>query len=388
MNIENSIIAAFKELEEKFGINLEYQSLYTNVSNNKLKEIFSTLHYNFTLLFKSMNERLPTDENGAHFWAEQSRQLITIIEITIKIYYDLKNTKYSFEIEEYYNQLIYNCRNFLCNTGGSSLPPNMAKIQLYYTIPIFLTNNTITIDSPDHSYYSSLKPVGSGSYADVYKYKDLFYNKYFALKRAKKKLSDKELERFKLEFSAMQTLSSPYILEVYNYNNEKNEYIMEYINYTLYDYIKNFNSTLDITSRKKIVYQIFRAFKYLHSKNILHRDISPKNILLKCYDDVNVIKLSDFGLIKIPDSTLTSFNTEFKGYFNDPNLIIEGFNNYNILHETYAITRLVYFVMTGKYNTNKIQNVNLKTFITKGLNSDKSKRYQNVDDMLNAFKSI
>ena len=186
----------------------------------------------------------------------------------------------------------------------------------------------------------------------------------------------------------MQTLSSPYILEVYNYNNEKNEYIMEYINYTLYDYIKNFNSTLDITSRKKIVYQIFRAFKYLHSKNILHRDISPKNILLKCYDDVNVIKLSDFGLIKIPDSTLTSFNTEFKGYFNDPNLIIEGFNNYNILHETYAITRLVYFVMTGKYNTNKIQNVNLKTFITKGLNSDKSKRYQNVDDMLNAFKSI
>ena len=40
MNIENSIIAAFKELEEKFGINLEYQSLYTNVSNNKLKEIF------------------------------------------------------------------------------------------------------------------------------------------------------------------------------------------------------------------------------------------------------------------------------------------------------------------------------------------------------------
>ncbi len=40
-----------------------------------------------------------------------------------------------------------------------------------------------------------------------------------------------------------------------------------------------------------------------------------------------------------------------KGYFNDPALVFEGFKNYNILHETYALTRIVYFVMTGRLNT-------------------------------------
>ena len=72
-----------------------------------------------------------------------------------------------------------------------------------------------------------LKLIGSGSYANVYKYKDTFYNRPFILKRAKKELTDKEVARFKREFDVMNDLSSPYILEVYCYNPDKNEYIME-----------------------------------------------------------------------------------------------------------------------------------------------------------------
>lgn len=64
---------------------------------------------------------------------------------------------------------------------------------------------------------------------NVYKYKDTFYNRPFILKRAKKELTDKEVARFKREFDVMNDLSSPYILEVYCYNPDKNEYIMEYI---------------------------------------------------------------------------------------------------------------------------------------------------------------
>ena len=36
--------------------------------------------------------------------------------------------------------------------------------------------------------FSDLKPIGQGSYATVYKYKDEFYDKEFVLKRAKNKL--------------------------------------------------------------------------------------------------------------------------------------------------------------------------------------------------------
>lgn len=46
-----------------------------------------------------------------------------------------------------------------------------------------------------------MKLIGNGSYANVYKYKDTFYNRPFILKRAKKELTDKEIARFKREFS-------------------------------------------------------------------------------------------------------------------------------------------------------------------------------------------
>ncbi|WP_235828975.1 hypothetical protein [Anaerosacchariphilus polymeriproducens] len=105
-------------------------------------------------------------------------------------------------------------------------------------------------------------------------------------------------------------------------------------------------------------------------------------------EDVVVVKIADFGLVKLPDSQLTSINTEFKGYFNDPELVVEGFNSYGILHETYALTRLIYFVMTGKTNTSVIKDTKLKTFVEKGLSSDKSNRYLNITELNNTFKLI
>ena len=388
MNIENYIESQYRELLSCSQINVEYSDLYKSFRNQKLREILMTLHHDLVGLFRTMNERLPTGEHEAHFWAEPSRDLIKRIEIIFSFVSSLKATPLAFQIDPYYLELLTRCRDFLSSSGGSSLPPNMAKVELYYTLPIFLPLSSITISHKQQDFTFDLKLIGSGSYANVYKYKDTFYNRPFILKRAKKELTDKEMARFKREFDVMNDLSSPYILEVYCYNPDKNEYIMEYMDYTLDGYIAAHNSTLTIIQRKGIAQQILRAFDYLHSKGHLHRDISPKNILIKEYDDTLVVKLSDFGLVKIPDSTLTTVNTEFKGYFNDPALVVEGFNTYGIVHETYALTRVIYFVMTGKTNTEKITNQNLRNFVERGLNPDKTKRFQNIRDMISAFKTI
>lgn len=291
MNVENCIEAQYRELMECSEPNAEYADLYKVFMHPHLREILTTLHHDLILLFKRMNDRLPTGEYEAHFWADESQELIRRLDIINGLFGALKGTPLAFNIDSYYADLFLKCRDFLRSSGGSKLPPNMAKIELYYTIPIFTPVSSVTVSHEQQELTYQLKPVGEGSYANVFKYKDTFYNRFFILKRAKKGLDAKELARFRREYDVMNTLSSPYVVEVYNYNSAKNEYIMEYMDDTLDGYISSHNSILDCKQRKSIVLQILRAFEYIHSKGQLHRDVSPKNILVKLYEDTIVIKM-------------------------------------------------------------------------------------------------
>ena len=51
--------------------------------------------------------------------------------------------------------------------------------------------------------------------------------------------------------------------------------------------------------------------------------------------DVDVVKIADFGLVKVPDSNLTSLKSELKGSLNDPDLINVGFSNYQMCQQYY-----------------------------------------------------
>lgn len=384
----NSIKSYYRELMTISGENIEYLNLYADVQHETLKSVFATLHYHYISLFKMMNERLPTKEDTAHFWADPSRELIQVIDITQALYRALKSTSLSFNIDKHYNNMIELCNTFLSISGGSAIPPNTAKVELYYEIPIFTTASVVSVSSTQEKSYS-LQLIGKGSYAQVFKYQDDNYQKYFVVKRALENLNDKELIRFKQEFDVMRDLSSPYIVEVFNYDEERKQYTMEFMDYTLDDYIKNNNTKLSFSQRKSIGNQIIRAFAYIHSKGLLHRDISPNNILLKLYGDGTIVaKVSDFGLVKNPEREITSLETELKGYFNDPELVTEGFGFYNMKHETYALTKLLYFVLTGKTNVSKIKDINHKSFIEQGLSTNKNKRYADCDSLKLAFQQL
>jgi eukaryotic-like serine/threonine-protein kinase len=383
MNIENAIETHYRKLAD--SLSNEYEELYESISNEKLRILFSTLHTRVIDLFDSMNHRLPTADESAHFWADPSRELIQAIEIIDALEQSLKKSEFAFAIDEYYREKLSFCKTFLSKSGGSVIPPNTEKMELYYTIPIFSPQNSIIIENQKNIF--DLKLIGEGSYAQVFRYFDKFYTKTFALKRAKKDLTAKELERFRREYDQMSGLSSPYVLEVFGYNEANKEYVMEFMDVSLDKYISTNNAKLSFQERIRLDRQIIRAFSYIHSKKILHRDISPKNILLKKYDDVVVVKIADFGLVKVVDSDLTSVNTDFKGYFNDPSLVVEGFDKYNILHETYALTRILYYVLTGKTSPDKAP-ANMKAFIEKGLNSDKGLRFKDIDELSQAFQNI
>ena len=384
MNSEyhSKVIEAFIENKlQSFGSETsgEFYALYSQISNNKLKILFSSLHANLNKLIKKMNTRIP----GGHFWAQESRELIWIIEIIYELKSNLENTQYAFNIDKYYHQFFTQSMSFLRDSGGSQIPDNFEKVTLYCIKPIFIPQQHLnTLIGRSFSQFS-LTLIGEGSYAQVYKYNDTLYEKTFVLKRAKKTLSSKEKERFKREFIEMKKLKSPYIVEVYSYDEDNNQYIMEFMDCTLLDFMRYNHSTLRISQRKNIISQILRGFSYIHSKKLFHRDISPCNILIKKYENnVNVVKISDFGLVKDPESTLTTAETDFKGICNDPSLRLCGFKNYNMAHEIYALTHIIMFVLTGKQNFQDIKNKDLKQFLEKGQNPDLAKRFKNITELI------
>lgn len=382
MNINNYL----ENKKQEYGVdNVNgFIDLYDNIENSRLKIIFSKMHFEINSLFKYLNQRLGT----SHYTAFESRKLIKWIDEIYEIQSNLKRTDLEFSVDSYYQDIFEKCSEFLCESGGSPIPAEFKKINLILIEPIFIIHNMTKVISSKTTTLYPTTLIGKGSYGQVFKYKDDYYNKYFVIKRANSDLTEKEYKRFKLEYEEMKKLNSPYIVEVYRFDDDKHEYIMEYIDYTLYKYITTNNNKLTKVERKNIALQILKAFEYIHSKEILHRDISLTNILVKKYDNLNVIKISDFGLVKIQDSNLTSLDTEVKGSLNDPYLKVYGFKNYNIAHETYALTRIIYFVMTGRIQVEKFDNEAMKEFVLRGLNKDLEKRYQSISDIRIAFGKL
>ncbi|KMQ12770.1 protein kinase domain-containing protein [Bacillus mycoides] len=390
MNIETSTIEIYlqnklRNYVERFGFDNvnRHKNLYNSIPS-PLREIFSIFHTEINGLLKHMNNRL----NSGHYTAQESRDLLYLIDELRDIQENTMNSNMQFSISSGYDVRITECEDFLQQSLGSEIPSTIKKMRIIETIPIFQLDSGASIERAAEKFLFPTQVIGKGSYATVLKYKDSYYKRFFAIKRAFDDLTDKEFERFQTEYEQMRKLKSPFILEVYNFDKEKRQYTMEYANYSLDTYFTKYNNRIPMTYRINLITQVFNAFQYIHSKELLHRDISPSNILIKKYDDFDIIKVADFGLVKLKNSQLTNFDSERKGSFNDPRLDIFGFVNYEIRHETYALTRLIHFIITGNYRMTSFLNNRYEQFIQQGIADNIEERYNSVQELQQSFYQI
>jgi serine/threonine protein kinase len=162
---------------------------------------------------------------------------------------------------------------------------------------------------------------GQGYFCFVKKYEHETTNVTYALKELKKEHYPREEYRYRLTreiklLEDLQGCENIITLVESGHDEEKQKlwYLMPFANQNLYQYIKSNNGNLGQETKYEIVEQIVNAIRYAHSKNILHRDISPNNVLVFLTDGKLVIKVCDFGLGKDTESLSFYTGSSASGY--------------------------------------------------------------------------
>jgi serine/threonine protein kinase len=177
----------------------------------------------------------------------------------------------------------------------------------------------------------------------------------------------------------LQELRFPHIVDVYRYDDARDEYKMEYCDETLRTYIAKRNDTLSRGWRKRIALQFLYGINYIHHKKYLHRDISLQNVLLKVYGDAVLVKLSDFGLVKDHASDFTRTSTEMRGTIRDP--LLSSFKDYKVVNEIYSIGYVLSYIFTGR-EALKTSGDEIGQIIQRCVANDTAQRYQRVKEII------
>jgi serine/threonine protein kinase len=159
--------------------------------------------------------------------------------------------------------------------------------------------------------YAVYEMIGVGAFGRVYKVKKNNTNEFLALKEINtfnfKSFKDKSLSDIVNEVTIIRkNLRHPNIVKyLKTFKEKENLYIlMELIDGTpLSQHMRTLKEKKELWREENIwqmFIQIVLALKYLHKeKNIVHRDLTPNNIML-CENEK--ITITDFGLAKLKDN--------------------------------------------------------------------------------------
>ena len=135
--------------------------------------------------------------------------------------------------------------------------------------------------------------INAGSYAKIYLGK--WEEQAVAIKIFEGALSETEKQQFIREIAITSGLRHPNIISFYGacLEGDRSCIVMEYMKEGDLSVVLK-RSPLPLERQRELALDIVKALSYLHSHQVLHRDIKSANILV----DKGIAKLADFGLSK------------------------------------------------------------------------------------------
>ncbi|XP_076757934.1 cyclin-dependent kinase 5 isoform X2 [Xylocopa sonorina] len=146
--------------------------------------------------------------------------------------------------------------------------------------------------------YEKLEKIGEGTYGTVFKAKNRETHEIVALKRVRLDDDDEGVPSSALrEICLLKELKHKNIVRLYDvlHSDKKLTLVFEHCDQDLKKYFDSLNGEIDLDVVKSFLYQLLRGLAFCHSRNVLHRDLKPQNLLINKNGE---LKLADFGLAR------------------------------------------------------------------------------------------
>ncbi|KAJ2845811.1 rim15, signal transduction response regulator, partial [Coemansia brasiliensis] len=149
--------------------------------------------------------------------------------------------------------------------------------------------------------FDLLKPISKGAYGSVFLAKKRSTGVYYAIKILKKAdmIAKNQISNVKAERAIMMAQTgSPFVVRLlYTFQSRTNLYlVMEYLNGGDCAALLKAIGMLPEEWTRQYLAEVVLGIEDLHSRNVVHRDLKPDNLLI---DAEGHLKLTDFGLSKL-----------------------------------------------------------------------------------------
>ena len=236
--------------------------------------------------------------------------------------------------------------------------------------------------------------IGQGGMGAVFKVSQRRMNRTVALKVLPDSLAQNPefSERFTREAQVLARLTHPNIVTLYDFGERQGIY------YLLMEFVDGVNLRQAMEAARfspeqalKVVPRICDALDYAHGQGVLHRDIKPANILL---DTNGTIKLADFGIAKLTDSTESELTlTRTGGTLGTPQYMapeqIEKPSEVDHRADIHSLGVVLYEMLTGELPIGRFAapsrksevHVGIDSVVLRALEKDRDERQQTAGEM-------
>lgn len=219
------------------------------------------------------------------------------------------------------------------------------KVRIGETVLAFVGDPEQSLEGQSVGGFQIIEKLGHRDIGIVYRARQIALDRVVALKVLDADLSQDAqfVNRFIEEARAAGTLRHPNIIHVFDVGKANDQYYicMEYVSgKTLKDTLAE--ETLDLADKLRISRECASALAFAHERGIVHKDVTPINIILT---EEKVAKIADMGIAKLTDAPITSRDINSLYYISPEEALAKPIGPQA---DIYSLGLCIYEMLTGE----------------------------------------